>query len=74
MIQNISSILKVKDHGAHGHGNPTQFFKFWAQNPMYVGCNGATCVYTCFMVVRARICGKIKILPLEIAKRDFKSA
>jgi hypothetical protein len=39
---------------------------------MYVGCNGATYVYTCCIVVRAHICGKMLFLDLGIAKRDFK--
>jgi hypothetical protein len=40
---------------------------------MYAGCNGATYVYACCIVVRARICGKICFLALGIVKRDFKS-
>jgi hypothetical protein len=41
---------------------------------MYVGCSGATCVYTCCIIVRERICGKILFLALGFEKRDFKSA
>jgi hypothetical protein len=41
---------------------------------MYMGCNGATCIYTCCIIVRACICGKILFLALGTAKRDFKSA
>jgi hypothetical protein len=41
---------------------------------MYVGCNGATCIYTCCIIVRARICGKILFLAMGIAKWDFKYA
>jgi hypothetical protein len=41
---------------------------------MYMGCNGATCIYTCCIIVRAHICGKILFLALGFAKRDFKSA
>jgi hypothetical protein len=41
---------------------------------MYVGCSGATYVYTCCIIVRACICGKILFLALGFAKRDFKSA
>jgi hypothetical protein len=26
---------------------------------MYVGCNGATCIYACCIAVQACICGKI---------------
>jgi hypothetical protein len=49
-------------------------FLILAQNTMYMGCKGATYVYTCCRYVRARICGKILFLALGIAKRDFKSA
>jgi hypothetical protein len=41
---------------------------------MYAGCNGTTYVYTCYIIVRARICGKILFLAMGTAKRDFKSA
>jgi hypothetical protein len=40
---------------------------------MYVGCSGATCIYACFYISRACICGKIMFLALGFAKRDFKS-
>jgi hypothetical protein len=36
---------------------------------MYMGCNGATCVYTCCIIVRVHICGKILFLSLGTAKR-----
>ena len=35
---------------------------------MYVGCNGATYVYTFCIFVRAHICGKIFFLALGIIK------
>jgi hypothetical protein len=38
---------------------------------MYAGCNGATYVYACCIVVRE--CGKIQFLALGTAKGDFKS-
>jgi hypothetical protein len=38
---------------------------------MYAGCNGATCIYTCCIVVRVRICGKILFLSLGSEKGDF---
>jgi len=41
---------------------------------MYTSYNGATYIYTSYIVVRARICGKIQFLALGTAKRDFKSA
>jgi hypothetical protein len=41
---------------------------------MYAGCSGATCVYACFVIVRARICGKILFLAMGFVKRDFKSS
>jgi hypothetical protein len=41
---------------------------------MYVGCNGATYIYTCCIIVRACICGKLIFLSPGIAKRDFKPA
>jgi hypothetical protein len=41
---------------------------------MYMGCNGATYVYACCIIVRVCICGKILFLALGTAKRDFKSA
>jgi hypothetical protein len=39
---------------------------------MYMGCNGATCAYTCCIVVRERICGKICFLALVLAKRGLQ--
>jgi hypothetical protein len=39
---------------------------------MYTSCNGATRVYACCIVVRARICGKIQFLALGIAKRGLQ--
>jgi hypothetical protein len=39
---------------------------------MYVGCNGATCVYACCIAVRVCICGKICFLALGIAKRGLQ--
>jgi hypothetical protein len=47
---------------------PDTFFLFWVQNPMYVGCNGETCIYTCCKFVRVRICEKILFLSLGSAK------
>jgi hypothetical protein len=41
---------------------------------MYVGCSSATYVYTCCIISRACICGKILFLALGFTKRDFKSA
>jgi hypothetical protein len=41
---------------------------------MYMGCSGATCIYACCTIGRARICGKIMFLALGFEKRDFKSA
>jgi hypothetical protein len=41
---------------------------------MYMGCSGATYVYTCCNIGRACICGKIMFLALGFEKRDFKSA
>jgi hypothetical protein len=41
---------------------------------MYVGYSGATCIYTCCNIGRARICGKIMFLAMGFAKRDFKYA
>jgi hypothetical protein len=64
----------VKDHGSRDvTWKPGTIFLFWAQNPMYAGCSGATCVYTCCIIVRVRICGKIFFLALGFSKRDFKS-
>jgi hypothetical protein len=40
---------------------------------MYAGCSGATCVYTCCNIGRARICGKIMFLSLEFAKKGTLS-
>jgi hypothetical protein len=53
---------------------PETIFKFWAKILMYAGCNGATCIYTCCIVVRVHICGKIMFLAMGFAKRDYKSA
>jgi hypothetical protein len=39
---------------------------------MYMSYNGATCVYTCCISVRACICGKIQFLAMGNAKGDFK--
>jgi hypothetical protein len=41
---------------------------------MYVGCNGATIVYACCIIVRARICGKMLFLSLGNTKMELKSA
>jgi hypothetical protein len=41
---------------------------------MYANCSGATYVYACCIIVRARICGKILFLALGFEKGDFKSA
>jgi hypothetical protein len=41
---------------------------------MYAGCNGATYVYGCCIIVRAHKCGKILFLAMGFAKRDFKFA
>jgi hypothetical protein len=40
---------------------------------MYAGCNGANYVYASCIIVRIGICGKILLLALGFAKRDFKS-
>jgi hypothetical protein len=36
--------------------------------------NGTTCIYTCCIVGKVHICGKIVFLALGFAKRDYKSA
>jgi hypothetical protein len=41
---------------------------------MYMGCSGATYVYTCCIVEKVRICGKIISLALGFEKGDLKSA
>jgi hypothetical protein len=41
---------------------------------MYTGCSGETYVYTCYIIVREHICGKILFLSMGIAKRDFNPA
>jgi len=40
---------------------------------MYAGCNGATYVYACCIIVRVRICGKILFLSLGTTKMELKS-
>jgi hypothetical protein len=39
---------------------------------MYTGCNGATRVYKCCIVVRANICGKILFLALGISRNGLQ--
>ena len=46
LSQNVSSIWKVKDHGSRDMTwKPDAIFYFFAENPMYTGFNGATCIY-----------------------------
>jgi hypothetical protein len=39
---------------------------------MYAGCSGATCIYTCCIVGKVRICGKNIFLALGFAKMGLQ--
>jgi hypothetical protein len=39
---------------------------------MYAGCNGLTCIYSCCIIVRACICGKMLFLVMGFAKKGLQ--
>jgi hypothetical protein len=41
---------------------------------MYTGCSGATYVYTCCILGKVRICGKLVFLAMGFVNRDDNSA
>jgi hypothetical protein len=72
--QNVSSIWKAKDQRSSVvTWKPDFILYFLAQILMYTGCSGASYVYTCCIVDRARICGKLCIFISSFIKKGMTS-